>query len=79
MASATRAVVFDFDGVIANSEPLHYLGFRDVLAEEGIEPERSTTRLPQYDDAEHSLAAADRGGVAVRTHRGAHPSQGALS
>ena len=31
-----RAVVFDFDGVIANSEPLHYLGFRDVLADDGI-------------------------------------------
>ena len=28
-----RAVVFDFDGVIANSEPLHYRAFRDVLAE----------------------------------------------
>jgi len=31
-----RAIVFDFDGVIANSEPLHFRAFRDVLAEEGI-------------------------------------------
>jgi beta-phosphoglucomutase len=31
-----RAIVFDFDGVIANSEPLHFSAFRDVLAEEGI-------------------------------------------
>jgi HAD superfamily hydrolase (TIGR01509 family) len=31
-----RAVVFDFDGVIANSEPLHYLAFKDVLQEAGI-------------------------------------------
>jgi beta-phosphoglucomutase len=31
-----RAIVFDFDGVIANSEPLHYQGFRDVLAEAGV-------------------------------------------
>ena len=31
-----RAIVFDFDGVIANSEPLHYRAYRDVLAEEGI-------------------------------------------
>ena len=31
-----RAVVFDFDGVIANSEPLHFRAFRDVLASEGI-------------------------------------------
>ena len=31
-----RAIVFDFDGVIANSEPLHFAAFRDVLAEHGI-------------------------------------------
>jgi beta-phosphoglucomutase len=31
-----RAIVFDFDGVIANSEPLHFRGYRDVLAVEGI-------------------------------------------
>ena len=31
-----RAIVFDFDGVIANSEPLHYQGFRDVLAAERV-------------------------------------------
>jgi beta-phosphoglucomutase len=31
-----RAIVFDFDGVIANSEPLHFQAFRDVLAEESI-------------------------------------------
>jgi beta-phosphoglucomutase len=31
-----RAIVFDFDGVIADSEPLHFCAFRDVLAEEGI-------------------------------------------
>jgi len=28
---ALRAIVFDFDGVIANSEPLHFQAFRDVL------------------------------------------------
>jgi HAD superfamily hydrolase (TIGR01509 family) len=31
-----RAVIFDFDGVIANSEPLHFTAFRGVLAEEGV-------------------------------------------
>jgi beta-phosphoglucomutase len=31
-----KALVFDFDGVIANSEPLHFRGYRDVLAEEGL-------------------------------------------
>ena len=31
-----RAIVFDFDGVIANSEPLHFQAYRDVLADEGL-------------------------------------------
>jgi len=31
-----RAVVFDFDGVIANSEPLHLSAFQDVLEREGV-------------------------------------------
>ena len=30
-----KAIVFDFDGVIANSEPLHFAAFRDVLAAAG--------------------------------------------
>src|SRR5215217_7297035 len=32
-----RAVLFDFDGVIVNSEPLHLRAFREVLAREHIE------------------------------------------
>jgi HAD superfamily hydrolase (TIGR01509 family) len=31
-----KAVVFDFDGVIANSEPLHFAAFRDVLEAEAV-------------------------------------------
>ena len=31
-----RAIIFDFDGVIADSEPLHFAAFQSVLAEEGI-------------------------------------------
>jgi beta-phosphoglucomutase len=31
-----RAIIFDFDGVIANSEPLHFAAFRDVLAAETV-------------------------------------------
>ena len=34
---ALRAIVFDFDGVIANSQPLHFRAFRDILARSGIE------------------------------------------
>jgi beta-phosphoglucomutase len=47
-----RAVVFDFDGVIANSEPLHFRGFRDVLASEGIDLQEPDyyARYLGYDD-----------------------------
>ena len=31
-----KAIVFDFDGVLANSEPLHYQAFRHVLSEQGL-------------------------------------------
>jgi beta-phosphoglucomutase-like phosphatase (HAD superfamily) len=36
MRSALKAIVFDFDGVIANSEPLHFRAFRDVLASANV-------------------------------------------
>lgn len=32
-----RAVIFDFDGVISDSEPLHFEAFRQVLSDRGIE------------------------------------------
>ena len=32
-----RAIVFDFDGVIANSEPLHFRAFRDILAKSNVD------------------------------------------
>lgn len=32
-----QAIIFDFDGVIANSEPLHLRAFQAALADEGIE------------------------------------------
>jgi len=37
MPSGLRAVLLDFDGVIVNSEPLHYLAFHEVLKHENIE------------------------------------------
>ena len=48
-----RAVIFDFDGVIANSEPLHFTAFHDVLAAEGVafSEEEYYTRYLGYDDA----------------------------
>jgi len=59
-----RAIVFDFDGVIANSEPLHYLAFQDVLGQSGITfPEREYyDRYLGYDDiGVFKAVAADRG------------------
>ena len=32
-----RAVLFDFDGVIVNSEPLHFYAYHEVLKEHGVE------------------------------------------
>lgn len=31
-----KAIIFDFDGVLADTEPLHFRMFRDVLGEEGL-------------------------------------------
>jgi HAD superfamily hydrolase (TIGR01509 family) len=47
-----RAVVFDFDGVIANSEPLHFAAFRDVLDQQGVELAKNDyyDRYLGYDD-----------------------------
>jgi len=52
MTGSLQAIVFDFDGVIANSEPLHLTAFQQVLAEEGIALTRSEyyTRYLGYDD-----------------------------
>jgi HAD superfamily hydrolase (TIGR01509 family) len=61
---SVRAVVFDFDGVIANSEPLHFRGYRDVLAREGIDLDESEyyTRYLGFDDiGAFEAIAADRG------------------
>ena len=35
-----RAVLFDFDGVLVNSEPLHFRAFREVLAAVGVADRR---------------------------------------
>jgi beta-phosphoglucomutase-like phosphatase (HAD superfamily) len=59
-----RAVVFDFDGVIANSEPLHLQAFQGVLAEEGLALSEIQyyTRYLGFDDAGVFRAVgADRG------------------
>ena len=47
-----RAIVFDFDGVIANSEPLHFRAYRDVLAHSGVTLDEKDyyARYLGYDD-----------------------------
>jgi beta-phosphoglucomutase len=49
-----RAIVFDFNGVLVNDEPLHLRMFQRALGEEGIE-------LPEADYYEHYLGLDDRG------------------
>ena len=60
-----RAIVFDFDGVIANSEPLHFRGYRDVLAEEGVTLTESDyyARYLGYDDVGAFRAIAGDAGL----------------
>ncbi|MEW6210779.1 MAG: HAD family phosphatase [Acidobacteriota bacterium] len=49
-----RAIIFDCDGVIADTEPLHLATFQKVLAEEGIP-------LTEKDYFDRYLALDDRG------------------
>lgn len=60
-----RAVVFDFDGVIANSEPLHFRAYRDVLAPRGIDLSESAyyNEYLGYDDVGAFKAIAAHAGV----------------
>jgi beta-phosphoglucomutase len=52
VSGALGAIVFDFDGVIADSEPLHLKAFQQALAAEGIvlEHDEYYTRYLGYDD-----------------------------
>ena len=64
MIRSLQSIVFDFDGVIADSEPLHLRAFQQALAEEGIE-------LSAADYYSHYLGYDDVGLVrALATDRG---------
>jgi beta-phosphoglucomutase-like phosphatase (HAD superfamily) len=59
-----RAVVFDFDGVIANSEPLHFRAFREVLGAVGVtltEQDYYARYLGYNDVGAFEAVAAERG------------------
>lgn len=47
-----RAIIFDLDGTLANTEPLHYEAFARILRDEGIELDRADYfhRLIGFDD-----------------------------
>src|SRR5215813_4777235 len=72
-----HAIVFDFDGVLADSEPLHFEVYRRVLADVGITltPERYYERYLGYDDvggframlADNGYASDDRAVQALVT------------
>jgi beta-phosphoglucomutase len=64
MSRALQAIVFDFDGVIANSEPLHLKAFQQALEPEGIElsPADYYAHYLGYDDVGlFEVLAKDRG------------------
>jgi beta-phosphoglucomutase len=59
-----HAVLFDFDGVIVNSEPLHYLAFHEVLAAEKID-------LSEAEYYQEMIGFDDRGAFKhIFEHRG---------
>jgi HAD superfamily hydrolase (TIGR01509 family) len=64
MRNTLQAIIFDFDGVIADTEPLHYEAFRQVLEELGI-------RLSEADYYADYLGYDDRGffTAALTNHR----------
>jgi HAD superfamily hydrolase (TIGR01509 family) len=71
MPAAMRAVIFDFDGVLVNSEPLHYQALRDALRPESIEidEEEYLVTYLAYDDRQAIRVALERHGVAFDAGR----------
>ena len=65
--AALTAIIFDFDGVIADTEPLHFASFRQTLAEIGI----SLTEADYYADY---LGYDDRGCFIAALTAHQHPT-----
>jgi beta-phosphoglucomutase len=80
LSAALHAIVFDFDGVIADSEPLHLKAFQQALAEEGLvlEHDEYYSRYLGYDDVgmfqalgrDRGLAWTDRHVTALVARKG---------
>ncbi len=67
MTSALQAIVFDFDGVIADSEPLHLTAFQRALAEDGVtlSADDYYSKYLGYDDVGMFQAVARDRGIAM--------------
>lgn len=66
-----RAAVFDFDGVLVDSEPLHYRALRDALLPEGVEitEEEYVRTYLAYDDRRCIRKALELHGLPVEPER----------
>ena len=71
MSRPLQAIVFDFDGVIANSEPLHLLAFQQALADDGVELSASDyyAHYLGYDDVGMFEALGRDRGIAMEGGR----------
>jgi beta-phosphoglucomutase-like phosphatase (HAD superfamily) len=69
--SRLQAVFFDFDGVIANSEPLHLRAYQAVLGAEGIDLSKEDyyARYLGYDDVGLFQALATDRGLVLTTEK----------
>jgi HAD superfamily hydrolase (TIGR01509 family) len=65
--TALQAIILDFDGVIANNEPLHFEAFRQTLAEQNIKLNKKDyyDRYLGYDDHGFALALAQDLGARI--------------
>jgi len=66
-----RAVLFDFDGVLVDSEPAHYRALRECLIPEGIaiEQDEYLSFYLAYDDRESIRIALERHGIGTDLDR----------
>ena len=62
--SMLAAVIFDFDGVIVNTEPLHFVAYREVLQTKGLafSWEEYVSIYQGFDDRDSFREAFKRGG-----------------
>lgn len=66
MIARMRAALFDFDGVLVDSEPLHYGALRECLLPEGI-------AIDEQEYFRTYLAYADREAIRIALERHGHP------